>query len=412
MSTSPDSLDLPDDVLVSVRGLSKKFCRNLRRSMVYGIQDLARNFVGRPVAREGLRPHEFWALKNLSLELRRGDSLGLLGHNGSGKTTLLRVIAGIFPPDQGQVVLRGRVGALIALGAGFHPHMSGRENIFLYGAILGMSRSEIGAKYDEIVAFGDISDFIDAPVNSYSSGMRARLGFAVAVHTDPDILLVDEVLAVGDMAFRAKCYRKIQELMKREIAVVFVSHSMDLVQRICNRALHMRHGEILFEGGCTEAISHYECEVGEPVGLGQGRRLESGEAQIESVTMERVDGSRPEAFLVGDAVRLEFSFRVRDALIRPNFLVGIINAEGQHCVWMNSQNQGFRIEQVNGRARVCIEIDELALVPGVYWVEVEIFDEAFVVPLVISDHQCRFEIRSELRISGVFSPRHRWSRVE
>ena len=410
MAALPQPPELAPDVLVSVRNLSKKFCRNLRRSMIYGIRDLARNVVGRPSPRSDLRPDEFWALKDVSLELKRGDSLGLLGHNGSGKTTLLRLIAGIFPPDRGDVVLRGRVGALIALGAGFHPHMSGSENIFLYGAILGMKREEIARKYDEILAFGEVRDFIDAPVSSYSSGMRARLGFSVAVHTDPDILLVDEVLAVGDMAFRAKCYRKIHELMQREIGVVFVSHSMDLVQRICSRALHMHRGEILYQGNCEEAIALYEREIGRPSGPQQDKRLESDEVAVESVSMLRPDGTRPEFLSVGDPARLEFVFTVTKPLIRPNFMVGILNAEGQRCIWMNSANGGFHLDQVNERATVRIDFDELALSPGAYWVEVEIFDQSFIFPLVISDHLCRFEVRSDQRITGIYSPRHRWSR--
>jgi lipopolysaccharide transport system ATP-binding protein len=273
---------LPDDVVLRVRNVSKKFCRHLRRSMWYGIQDLARNFVGLPpggvldpsaaeldlaraeraaddqclIMSDGqralaLRPHEFWALRDVSVEVRRGEVLGLIGMNGCGKTTLLRLIAGIFPPDLGEIAIRGRTGALIALGAGFHPYMTGRENVHLNAAILGLSRQEIRDRFQDIIDFAEIGPFIDAPVSTYSSGMRVKLGFAIAINVQADLLLIDEVLAVGDMGFKIKCLNAIRALMA-DTAVVFVSHSMQFISSFCTRVMVMEAGQIVCDTPSVE----------------------------------------------------------------------------------------------------------------------------------------------------------------
>ena len=193
------------DTLIKVEGLYKKFTKSLRKSLVYGTVDMARSMVGLSANLETLRNGEFWALQDIHFELKRGETVGLIGQNGCGKSTLLRMINGIFPPDQGKIAIHGRIGALIAVGAGFHPHMSGRENIFLNGTILGMTKNDIKRRYDEIVDFAEIGDFLEAPVATYSSGMTVRLGFAIAIHCEPDIVLIDEILAVGDAKFQQKC---------------------------------------------------------------------------------------------------------------------------------------------------------------------------------------------------------------
>jgi len=248
---------LPEDIVLSVRGVSKKFSRHLRRSMLYGMQDLGSNLVGIRMQRNALRKSEFWALQDISFDLKRGECLGLIGRNGCGKTTLLRILAGIFPPDQGEVGVRGRIGALIALGAGFHPNMTGMENIHLNGALLGMSRAEIRDRIDSIVEFAEIPDSINAPVSTYSSGMRVRLGFSIAIHIDPDLLLVDEVLAVGDMGFRAKCYNAMSELASKA-AVIFVSHNMTHIHRIADRCLLLDDSCVCFEGNTQDAVMQYQ----------------------------------------------------------------------------------------------------------------------------------------------------------
>src|SRR5688572_17263205 len=220
------------DVLLRVEGVSKKFCRDLKRSLWYGLNDTAADLVGRSSS-NGLRPDEFWALDGVSVELARGECLGLIGRNGAGKTTLLKMLNGLIKPDKGRIEMRGRVGALIALGAGFNPILTGRENIYVNGSVLGLSKREIDAKLEEIIDFAEIREFIDMPVQSYSSGMQVRLGFAVATALNPDVLLLDEVLAVGDASFRNKCYNRIGSLRQRA-ATIFVSHTMDQVCQVCD----------------------------------------------------------------------------------------------------------------------------------------------------------------------------------
>ncbi|MGK7933891.1 MAG: ABC transporter ATP-binding protein [Microcystaceae cyanobacterium] len=247
-----------NDVVLSVKGISKKFCRSLKRSLWYGVQDLAGELFGSDRERDALRKDEFWALKDISFELRRGECLGLIGRNGAGKTTLLKVLNQLILPDEGEIEIRGKIGGLIALGAGFDPILTGRENIYINGSVLGLSRKEIEAKFDEIVAFSELEDFIDSPVKGYSSGMQVRLGFAVAaVLIKPDILLLDEVLAVGDMGFTLKCFGKIDQLIPN-CAVVFISHNMPQVSRISTDLILLEKGQPIYQGkNVSEGIDIY-----------------------------------------------------------------------------------------------------------------------------------------------------------
>ncbi len=223
--------------LIEVQGVSKKFCRSLKRSIWYGLRDLGGEVLGRGSDRSTLRRDEFWAVRDTAFELYPGETLGLIGPNGAGKTTLLRILHGLITPDEGRVTVRGRMQALIALGAGFSPVLTGRENIYVNAAILGIPRRDVDSRLDEIVDFAGIPDFIDSPVQNYSSGMTVRLGFAVAAHLEPDILLVDEVLAVGDEGFQVKCLNKIGELKASGTAIVLVSHNTHTVSTYCDRVL-------------------------------------------------------------------------------------------------------------------------------------------------------------------------------
>lgn len=249
--------DLGNDVVVKVDGVSKKFCSNLKRSMFYGLTDVTRTMLGMPYGHQNLRKDEFWAVKDISFELKRGEALGIIGQNGSGKSTLLRLIHGIFPPDKGRIAIRGRMGALIAIGAGFHPHMTGRENIYLNGTILGMTKREITQKLDEIIDFAEVDGFIDAPVSTYSSGMYVRLGFAIAISAVPDVLLVDEVLAVGDVNFQKKCFERIISMRRNGVSILFVSHSIQILESICQRGLLMDHGRFVCYDTIRETVKRY-----------------------------------------------------------------------------------------------------------------------------------------------------------
>ncbi len=242
---------------IAVSGLSKKYCRSLKRSMLYGIQDISRNIMGLGSHPDRLRPGEFWALDDASFNVQRGETLGIIGPNGSGKTTLLKILNGIFWPDKGHVRIQGKIGALIEVGAGFHPLLTGRENIYVNAAILGMTKKEVKGQFDAIVAFADIGDFLDAPVKHYSSGMYVRLGFAVAAHCRPDILLVDEVLAVGDEGFQRKCFDKIGELKKNGCTTIIISHNMHTISSFSDHVLLLDKGKAEYFHNPQDGISGY-----------------------------------------------------------------------------------------------------------------------------------------------------------
>ncbi len=242
---------------VNVENVAKKYCKSLKRSMLYGIADIGRNILGLSSHPESLRKNEFWAVKKVSFELKKGEVLGIIGPNGSGKTTLLKMLNGIFWPDKGKITIKGRVGALIEVGAGFHPMLTGRENIYVNAAILGMTKKEVDKKFDDIVEFADIGGFLDTPVKFYSSGMFVRLGFAVAVHCKPDILLVDEVLAVGDEGFQIKCFNKIGELKKNGTTAILVSHNMHIISTFTEKVIFFNNGKAKYFNRVEDGIKEY-----------------------------------------------------------------------------------------------------------------------------------------------------------
>jgi len=221
------------ETVIKVEHVSKKFSRSLKHVMAYGLGDIGRNLLGIRSRSDRLKNGEFWAVDDVSFEVKGGETLGIIGTNGSGKSTLLKLINGIFMPDRGKIEINGHVGGLIEVGAGFHPMLTGRENIYIAGAILGFSKREIDNKYEEIVDFADIGKFLDSPVKNYSSGMLVRLGFSLAVSIVPEILLIDEVLSVGDLAFQNKSLRRLSEIRKRAHAMIFVSHNLDHIQNLC-----------------------------------------------------------------------------------------------------------------------------------------------------------------------------------
>lgn len=233
------------EVLIKAENVSKKFAKSLKKSLYYGVQDLISGITGK-AKNNDLRNDEFWAVKDISFEVRRGECRGLIGHNGAGKSTLLKMLNGLIAPDEGTITIKGKIGALIELGAGFNPILTGRENIYNNAAIIGFTKKEIDAKLDEIIAFAELEEFIDMPVQNYSSGMKVRLGFAVAAQMEPDVLLIDEVLAVGDVGFRIKCLNRISQLLNK-CAIIFVSHSMPQIARICTNGLLLDRGQVILD---------------------------------------------------------------------------------------------------------------------------------------------------------------------
>ncbi|WP_379968503.1 ABC transporter ATP-binding protein [Epilithonimonas sp. UC225_85] len=306
------------EILIKAESVSKKFCKDLKLGLLYGMQDLGSTVFGSEKPRE-LRKKEFWAVEDINFEVKRGECLGLLGHNGAGKSTLLKVLTGLIAPDKGRIEMHGRVNALIELTAGFNPILTGRENIFNNGAVLGLSDKEIKSKFDEIVAFSELEEFIDTPVQYYSSGMKVRLGFSVAVHTDPDVLILDEVLSVGDAGFRAKSFNKMMEIMQ-SAAVIFVSHSMPQVARTCDQVMFMRNGKSFYYGdNVNKGIEMYFGEFKNELGKIE---LDSG-AEINDITVnsERVkDETDIKIVNYGDPLSLEFDVKLKDTSVKNYYI--------------------------------------------------------------------------------------------
>jgi lipopolysaccharide transport system ATP-binding protein len=282
---------------IAFEEVSKRFRRGPRHANLRSLIPA----MGRSLLRPGGEPEAFWALRDVSFQVRAGEVLGIIGPNGSGKSTVLKLLSGILRPDNGQVVVRGRgaargrVGALIELAAGFHPELSGRENIHLQGAVLGMRRNEVARKFDAIVEFAELADFIDTPVKHFSSGMHARLGFAVAVHLDPDVLIIDEVLSVGDLAFQQKAFARLREAVRRDIPVVVVSHQLDRILELCDHALLLTRGEVACAGTPEECVASY-------VGEAPSTPLEGGDTRVR---VTRICGPTPARVRPGERVRVQ-----------------------------------------------------------------------------------------------------------
>ena len=346
------------ETLVKVENLSKKFCKDLKTSLWYGVKDLASGIGGNSQERQ-LRPKEFWAVKDISFELKRGECLGLIGHNGAGKSTLLKILNGLINPDAGKVTIKGRVGALIELGAGFNPVLSGRENIYNNGAVLGFSKAEIDSKVEEIIDFAEIREFIDMPVRNYSSGMKVRLGFAVAAQMEPDVLIIDEVLAVGDAGFRIKCLNELNKLMSRT-AVIFVSHSMPQVSKIASKVLMMEYGCTKFLGEDTATgIEMYfdKFEGGEYSILEKGIKLEK--VKIGKSSDWFLPGGNTIDFNYLEDLIISFQFSVNQKFERLGYVIRIFD---RSLISVATCQNKFNLEIKN----FSIKIPQLQLGAGSY----------------------------------------------
>ena len=314
----------------------------------------------------------FWALRDISFTVKPGEALGIIGPNGAGKTTLLRLLGHIATPTRGRLNTKGRIGALINLGAGFHPELTGRENIFLNGVILGMSRKEIAGKFDSIVEFSGLKDVLDRPVKRYSSGMYARLGFSVAIHLDPDILLVDEVLAVGDMQFQKKCYQRMWDLVSRDRAVVFVSHNLWAVKQICNRVMFLKDGQIQYMGTPDEAIRAYEGYIYSDEGRApQHIEMPYADTTETTVILEDIrlsDGNKElgKQIEMMKPLNIRFHFRKSNSLNPVAFNVGFIRDDGLHCCSIFSDEANCMAHSDMKEGYVEVRFPNVLLLPASY----------------------------------------------
>lgn len=360
---------------VEFNGVWKKFSRGERHDSLRDlIPSLAQSMLGKKKQAE-LKDGDFWALHDVSFQLEPGDAMAIIGPNGSGKSTALKLLSGILRPDRGGVRVRGRLGTLIELGAGFHPDLTGRENIYLNGTILGMRREEIDRKFGDIVDFSELHDFLDTPVKRYSSGMFARLGFSVAAHVNPEVLVVDEVLSVGDYHFQQRCYDRMREFIRNGTSVIFVSHSMPAVTGLCKRALLLRRGEPLFLGDTTTAIQKYHSLHAE----------ESKESDIEILNASVTDasGEEREVFQPGERVTVDIRFRALRPVPKSHAALLIRTVDGQFVFDTATskliENSFIRLDE-GGEAHVSFSVD-MNLRSGVFELgftltsEIEIVDK-------------------------------------
>ena len=355
------------EVLIDVENVSKKFCRDLKKSLWYGAKDTFRDlFQVRKRSEEvELRDGEFWANKDISFQVRRGECLGLVGRNGAGKTTLLKMLCGLIMPDIGNISVIGRTGSIIALGAGFNPVLTGRENVYVNGSVLGLSRADIRRSFDEIVDFAELSEFIDVPVQSYSSGMRVRLGFAVATSLRPDVLILDEVLAVGDISFRQKCYQRIGALLK-QAAVILVSHDMAQLNRLCDNLVYLDRGNVEMYDSAPVVIDSYLSA------MDSGCETPPTIVKCPEISALEFELSRRE-IRYGES--FEACLKIESSLDLPvGLALFAIHSHGSSCA--QSDVTALLPAIKKGRCEYKIQLEGLALASGKYSVSITILDES------------------------------------
>jgi ABC-type polysaccharide/polyol phosphate transport system ATPase subunit len=380
----PSTHPLSSEVAIRVEHVSKKYCKSLKRSMLYGVEDIGRNIVGLHSRSERLRKNEFWAINDVSFEVRRGETLGIIGPNGAGKTTLLKMLNGIFWPDKGKITVRGRVGALIEVGAGFHPLLTGRENIYVNAAILGMTKKEVDEKFDDIVEFADIGDFLDTPVKFYSSGMFVRLGFAIAVHCDPDILLVDEVLAVGDIDFQNKCLDKISQI-KENASIIIISHNMNTIKLMCDRCLFLYKGIQIKLGNVSEILNIYSKTIFK---IYDKRKYRSKHIDIEILDEKNLVAN----YLIVNK-KYHFKFTIKQLVINKGLLISF-----SFLNLTNSYNHRLEIKKFSHLINMIdnlsfnIFFKNLSLPPGEYTIRIAVSDGDFLKRILYVERTIFFSV--------------------
>jgi lipopolysaccharide transport system ATP-binding protein len=382
------------DIAIRVEGLGKKYRLGATQQSYYSLRDalagaaavplqLARRLIGRSSVNDRNGRPEFWALKDVGFNVKHGEVLGIVGRNGAGKSTLLKLLSEITEPTAGRITLNGRVASLLEVGTGFHPELTGRENVLLNGAILGMSKSEIARKFDEIVAFAEVEQFIDTQVKHYSSGMYLRLAFAVAAHLEPEILIIDEVLAVGDAAFQKKCLGRMSEVAGEGRTVLFVSHNMGAVQGLCSRALWLENGQTKASGRAADIVSKYLNDVFDQ-GLGSNKVDSSSDhLQLTKVSFTDLHGEMASCFSPGDGLRIEIHYFAPKRFERPVFIIYFDSQFGS-ILSANMQLDGRCPDYIEGEGTLVCSFRSLPLLPQSYGVHLAVRAKDGVAPLTSS----------------------------
>lgn len=382
---------------IRVEDVSKRF------RLAHNRADFLKEAVGR---RERTEFTEFWALKGVSFEVEEGSMYGIIGHNGSGKSTMLRLLSNIYRPTGGKIWTKGRISALLELGTGFHPQLSGRENIYLNASILGIPQKVINRRVDDIIAFADIGEFIDSPVKIYSSGMKVRLGFSVAVHVEPEILLLDEVVAVGDERFKRRCFEHVYELRQQGVTIVLVTHSLGQVQSLCDRALWLERGEAREEGVAIDVAHSYlnqvnlaEAEAGFAGDLGdmdlafegRGERKGTGEITIESVTFVNAHRKVTPFANSGRPLVVRIAYKAKQPIKNPTFMLRFHTDGGTMITAPNSRRGRLHTGVMEGEGHVFYKIPRMHLTPGTYHITAGVYDENNLH--VFDQREREFELR-------------------
>jgi len=334
------------------------------------------------VSRRRAQTQDLWAVRDVSFEVQPGQCIGIIGRNGSGKSSLLKLIARIIQPTSGQIEVRGRVSALLELGAGFHQDLTGRENIYLNASVLGLSRTETEALFDDIVAFSELGRFIDMPVKHYSSGMYMRLGFSVAIHVRPDILIVDEILAVGDQSFQAKCIDRIVEMKRDGVTILFISHDLSTIGNLCSDVVWLERGRVVQIGPTDHVLTQYRDHLFQRVGqqlsieneAGGYRRWGTRQIEITGVRLLNEAGEEATIFRTGDGLRVEIAYTAHEPIVEPEFGLALYRHDGLHLNGPNTRIAGLEMGVVEGSGVVSYTIERLPFLPGRYQLTAAIHD--------------------------------------
>lgn len=360
---------MSDSLAIEAHGLGKRYRLNAHRRPPGSLRELVGHALSATAWhrwRESSADH-FWALRDASFSIAHGENVGFIGLNGAGKSTALKILSRITEPTTGQVRIRGRLGALLEVGTGFHGDLTGRENVYLYGSILGMRKEEVRRKFDSIVEFSEIGAFIDTPVKRYSSGMYVRLAFAVAANLEPDILLLDEVLAVGDLPFQRKCVEFAKSLQSRDATILFVSHNMSSIKTMCDRVIYLKKGGIVYDGPADAGIAMYEEDSRLASFSRTFREPSDMPIRITDIRLEKApDGREASVFTRGERMRIVLTFEAREPIDRPNFIVALVRSDGVVCCNFASETDGFDFGRLQGAGTVQITTPPLSLTADSY----------------------------------------------
>lgn len=371
-------------------------------------QNAARNRIVRKIQSLRLPAQDFWAVRDVSFEVERGEALGIIGHNGAGKSTILKLLANITTPTAGEIVINGRLSALIEVGSGFHPELTGRENIYLNGSILGMRRREISKKLDSIVDFAGIRQFLDTPVKRFSSGMYVRLGFSIAAHLDPDILLLDEVLAVGDAAFQAKCLKRINELKQAGTTIVFISHDLGAVERTCDRVLLMQQGNLVADGSARDVITAYQSAAEPAILHPEGSMIEEREAEIVRLTFYDEAGRKSAVSYTGEQFTARVEFVAHAPIENAVFDILFYTADGVVQCQFTTEIVNSPIALKAGVGEIEFICPELGLLPGLYYTDVAIKERGAPEAIHWQYRSTMLRVDPGKVVRGNFYQPHRW----